>query len=125
MNLLLDTHILLWVFSDDKRLTAHSRRLISEADAIYVSSVSIFEIVIKTMLKKLHVDISALLKEITRIGFIQLPLTFQHVIALQKISSTHKDPFDRLLVAQSAYENLAFLTTDKSLKNYTSSVIMN
>ncbi len=125
MHLLLDTHILLWTLLDDPKLSAHSRHLILKAETVYVSSVSIFEIVIKSNLRKLEVEVKNILEAIPQIGFLELSMTVQHAAAIHDLPLHHKDPFDRLLIAQSLSESLTFLTADRTLKAYTPWVLMN
>ncbi len=118
MHLLLDTHIFLWWERDDRKLPQKARSMIRDADRIYISSVSIWEASIKTQLGKLSVDIEQLIEKISSDGFIELPLTTQHVAALSKLPNLHQDPFDRILIAQALSEPLKFLTADKVLRKY-------
>ena len=118
MRLLLDTHIFLWCVKDDRRLTNEVREIIERSSEVYVSSVSIWEIGIKIGLKKIDVDILEIVKAITLSGYSELPVTAQHAIALLKLPNLHRDPFDRMLVAQAMTEPLTFLTADFQLKGY-------
>jgi PIN domain nuclease of toxin-antitoxin system len=118
MRLLLDTHIFLWTVSGDRRLKEHARTSIRDADAVYVSAVSIWEAAIKSSLGKLDTDIAALASEISRIGFLELPLNALHTVGLSKLPNLHRDPFDRILVAQAMSESLRLVTTDRVLAKY-------
>lgn len=115
---LLDTHILLWWLSDDKKLSKKRRDLISKAsNSILVSTVSIWEIVIKKSLKKLSAPDD--LKEVLyKNNFETLPIMIDHVLTLEHLPAIHNDPFDRLLIAQSIYEDLILITSDENIQKY-------
>jgi PIN domain nuclease of toxin-antitoxin system len=115
---LLDTHILLWWLSDDKKLGKKRRDLVIKAtNSIVVSAVSIWEIVIKKSLKKLSAPDD--LKEVLyKNNFETLPITVDHVLALEHLPAIHNDPFDRLLIAQSIYEDLILITSDENIQKY-------
>ena len=118
MRLLLDTHVFLWYTKTDRKLSAKSRSMIQNASEVYVSSASIWEATIKVKLGKLDVKIDDLLKAITSSGFSELPITAEHVAAVNRLSDLHRDPFDRILLAQAITEPLTFLTADEMLKDY-------
>ena len=118
MRLLLDTHIYLWSVKDDRKLSSTARTLILEATEVYVSSISIWEASIKAKLGKLEVNIDALIKAVSESGFLELPLTIKHVNEVHRLSNFHKDPFDRILIAQALSEPLKFLTANEKLKEY-------
>lgn len=118
MRLLLDTHIFLWSVNDDRKLSKKARLLILNASEVYVSSVSIWEAAIKTKLGKLDANINELVSAISISGFIELPLTSNHSATLYQLPDLHRDPFDRILLAQTISEPLRFLTADKKLKGY-------
>jgi PIN domain nuclease of toxin-antitoxin system len=118
MRLLLDTHVLLWALSGDARLKPASRALIAEADAVFVSAASVWEITIKASLGKLTVDLAALPGAIDASGFQRLPVSFEHAIRVAQLPPLHADPFDRLLVAQAQQEPLHLLTADTALVPY-------
>lgn len=117
MRLLLDTHIYLW-WIKDPRFPQKTRSLIEQADKVYVSSASIWEIAIKTKLKKLDANLTELIDAIPKNGFLDLPILNKHAACLHDLPDFHKDPFDRLLVAQAITEPLRLLTADKSLAKY-------
>ncbi len=124
MRLLLDTHIFLWAAAGSASLKSGARRMIREADAVFVSAASLWEIAIKTHLGKLEADPEALVAAIDESGFRELPVRAVHAAGVAKLPSIHKDPFDRLLIAQSIAEPLRFLTADTVLKAYGDLVIV-
>lgn len=115
---ILDTHILLWWLSDDKRLTKKIRDLISDpSNRIIVSVVTVWEIVIKKSLGKL--DAPDNLKEaIDADDFEVLSVTIDHALYLQHLPAIHNDPFDRLLIAQCIVEDLVLITADEIIPKY-------
>ncbi len=118
MRLLLDTHIALWVIKNDRRLSKATRSKILNASDVYVSSASIWEMAIKVKLKKLDVDIGQAVEAIFESGFVELPITATHAANVCNLPDIHRDPFDRLLIAQAISEPLTFLTADIVLKKY-------
>ncbi len=123
MRLLLDTHIYLWAVTDNPKLTIAARKIITEADEVFVSSASIWEASVKAGLGKLDVDVKLLVTEIAASGFKELPVRAVHAALVQDLPDIHRDPFDRLLVAQALSEPLRFLTADGHLAAYTDLVI--
>lgn len=115
----MDTQIYLWVLDDSPRLNRRARDLILAAEQVLVSAASIWEAVIKSALGKLQVDPALLVAELTRSGFIELPVTARHAAAVSALPMHHKDPFDRLIVAQALTEPARLLTTDTMLARYT------
>lgn len=118
MRLLLDTHIFLWWSNGDKRLPKISLEKIKGADEVYVSSASIWEIAIKMGLGKISGNMRALVQEIYNSHFLELPFTSQHATATLGLPALHRDPFDRILIAQAISEPLVFLTADPKLQEY-------
>jgi len=118
VKLLLDTHILLWVMRDARELSAAARDHIERADEVYVSSVSLWESAIKAATGKLPLAPQALEAGALRAGFIPLPVTWAHALAVDALPMFHRDPFDRMLVAQAVSEPLQLLTHDPTLKRY-------
>jgi len=123
MRLLLDTHIYLWAVTDNPKLTKAARKMITEADEVFVSSASIWEASIKAGLGKLDVDVNLLVTEIDASGFKELPVRAVHAALIRDLPDIHRDPFDRLLVAQALSEPLRLLTADGHLAAYTDLVI--
>jgi PIN domain nuclease of toxin-antitoxin system len=123
MRLLLDTHVFLWSVTDDRKLTKAARKLILDADDVFVSSASIWEASIKAGLGKLDVDVDLLVSEIEASGFSELPVRAVHAAMVRNLPDIHRDPFDRLLVAQALSEPLRLVTSDGHLSKYTDLVI--
>ncbi len=118
MRLLLDTHIFIWCIADNPGLKKTVKSKILHANEVYVSSASIWEAAIKIQTKKLVVSIEDLMNAIVKSGFTELPITAQHACAVSNLPPIHRDPFDRILVAQAISEPLIFITADSILKDY-------
>jgi PIN domain nuclease of toxin-antitoxin system len=118
MKLLLDTHIYLWWVKDDRKLSKPARSLIMSAEEVYISSVSIWEATTKAQIGKLEVDPNDLINELDNSGFLELPLTMQHVAKLHTLPILHRDPFDRIIIAQAVSEPLTLITADTILGKY-------
>lgn len=118
MRLLLDTHVFLWWINNDRRLSKMARSKVLHASEVYVSSASIWEAIIKIKLGKLEAKIEELVEAIPESGFLELPITTRHASAVSQLAKIHRDPFDRILIAQAISEPLAFLTADTELKKY-------
>lgn len=118
MKVLLDTHVLLWWAVGDRRLSTEARRSLQE-DEVFVSTASLWEVEIKRALGRLEVDINELTTVLVRTeGFTMLDVRPSHVLSLSELPLLHKDPFDRMLVAQAKRERLALVTRDKQLRDY-------
>jgi PIN domain nuclease of toxin-antitoxin system len=124
MRILLDTHVLLWALADDQRLSGKARQLINNAAEVYVSTASFWEMAIKTGLGKLSVDLEEIRQYCVESGFIELPVSAEHAIAVKDLESHHRDPFDRLIVATAMTEPMKLLTADPILTQYTSLAIL-
>ncbi len=122
MNILLDTHILLWLAFDDKRqLSNQTIELLNDfSNKIYFSTASLWEIAIKSSLGKpnFNVDVVALSQGLLGVGCYELPILLPHIVQSTSYSWIHKDPFDRLLLAQADVENLIFITADQTILAY-------
>jgi len=121
LNLLLDTHLLLWAASEPKRLSAKARALLLDpANHLVFSSASLWEISIKRGLDRadFNVDPRRLWRMLLVNGYRELPITCEHTIAVNDLQPLHKDPFDRILVAQARVEGLTLLTADKAVAKY-------
>ncbi len=118
MRLLLDTHIFIWSVDDDPKLSTGAWSLIESADQVYVSSASLWEATIKFQLGKLTIDPERLGGAVGASGFLELPISMRHAIAVKRLPLLHGDPFDRLLIAQALSEPLQLLTADSRLKPY-------
>ncbi len=118
MNLLLDTHVFLWFVIQSPRLSNSIYHQIETTPVVYISAASLWEIVIKIQLNKLAADPNELAAKIADSGFQELPVSVLHTLALERLPLHHRDPFDRILVAQAQVEHLRMLTCDASLKPY-------
>ena len=117
MRLLLDTHLLLWALSAPSKLPARARTLVAKGD-VYVSAASVWEISIKSALGKLTADPREVLAALGPAGFIELPISGEHAARVLDLPPIHRDPFDRLLVAQALAEPMRLLTNDVVLAGY-------
>lgn len=118
MKILLDSHIVLWALSDSPRLSRVARAyLADEHNECWVSSASVWEIAIKTVLGKFELGqpLASLEEHIERSGFRTLNVTARHAAAIERVTVTTADPFDRLLLAQCEVETLRLLTADRQL----------
>jgi PIN domain nuclease of toxin-antitoxin system len=118
LKILLDTNIVLWTAVTSKRLSREAKRIIERAESVHVSSVSIWEIGTKVALGKLEVDVDELLRTLNDRSFEQLPVTWEHARVFSWLPVHHRDPFDRMLVAQAMSEPLILLTHDETLSAY-------
>jgi PIN domain nuclease of toxin-antitoxin system len=123
MMLLLDTQMVIWAAFDDARLPAAARQKIANARAIYVSAVSLWEIGMKVSTGKLRLSMADIEARVAAANALPLALTWSHAVRAYDVAAFHPDPFDRLLLAQAVTEPLHLLTTDESLKSYSSLVI--
>jgi PIN domain nuclease of toxin-antitoxin system len=122
VKLLLDTHALLWVLGDPGRLKSETRRVLAEGgNAVFVSLVSLWEIVVKRRIGKLEADIASITAQMTPASKMQLlGITPQHLHALDTLSfhDQHRDPFDHLLIAQAISEGMTLVTQDQHVTLY-------
>lgn len=117
MRLLLDTRAFLWWWADDKKLPAKTRSAIAGADVVLVSAASVWEMAIKTALGKLRFTGSCA-DAVESCGFERLAVEFERAEAVRALPPHHRDPFDRLLVAQAIVEGATLVTHDLALKSY-------
>ena len=121
MKLLLDTHLLLWAAGNPDRLPAAARRLLDDPqnEPIF-SSASLWEVAIKHGLGRgdFRVDARLLRRGLLDNGYDELPIASEHAVALDSLPPIHKDPFDRILVAQSMVEGIILLTADPLVAQY-------
>ncbi|MFM0472209.1 type II toxin-antitoxin system VapC family toxin [Paraburkholderia strydomiana] len=123
MRLLIDTHLFLWAMSGDKQLTKKAEAIMLGAEAVFVSAASIWEIAIKSGIGKLDADVNELAARMEEAGFRELPVTATHAAAVRNLPDIHRDPFDRMLVAQAITEPLRLLTDDDTVGRYSDLVI--
>ena len=118
MDLLLDTHIILWWLDDNDSLPKKYRLAIADRNNIcFVSAASVWEISIKSAVGKLNIPDNYLEALIDQ-NFREIPISWQHVRKVRNLPMHHKDPFDRLLIAQAIVEDLIFLSVDKIISKY-------
>ncbi len=118
MRILLDTHIYLWWLTDSPKLSSAIKQKIETATEVYISSASIWEAGIKISAGKLEADIDDLIAGIRQNRFIELPITAKHSKQAAQLPDLHRDPFDRMLVAQTLCEPLRLLTADEQVAKY-------
>jgi len=121
MDLLLDTHVLIWFLNGDKKLSQKAKKLIEDPNnSKIVSIASIWEIAIKLSLGKFKFKngFKNFLELIEENGFETLPISFEHTMIVSSLEFLHRDPFDRILIAQSKFENLILITKDENIKQY-------
>lgn len=123
MGYLLDTNIFLWWLNGDRELKYSVKQVIADSqNVIYISLISAWEISIKHKIGKLPLKTS--LKRCFEVsGFHVLPLNLEHIFKLDTLPLFHKDPFDRMLIAQSVVENLTLITTDEKMGKYKVNVL--
>lgn len=118
MRLLLDTHVFLWWCAGDPRLTEVERQAIRDgANDVFLSAASVWEMAIKQTLGRLQVPEPAS-AAVARLGIERLPVAFEHAEATVLLPPLHRDPFDRLLVAQAKIEGLTLVTRDPLIRSY-------
>lgn len=122
MKLLLDTHLLLWAAEKSRRLSRTALRLINDSgNELFFSAASLWEIAIKqgrNDRSDFHVDARLLRRGLLDNGYSELPILSEHAVAIDGLPPIHKDPFDRILVAQAAVEGYTLLTTDSLVAQY-------
>jgi PIN domain nuclease of toxin-antitoxin system len=122
MHYLLDTHTLIWLFENNPQLSDRVKLfVVNESNELFISIASLWEMTIKSSLGKL--DLSLPLSELFAQKLVPsdiqiLPIQLQHLAILQEFSFHHRDPFDRMIIAQAIAENLTLLSTDQVFKNY-------
>lgn len=121
MKLLLDTHLLLWAAGAPQRLSSVARALIEDSEnELFFSAASLWEIAIKRSLGRedFQVDARLLRRGLMDNGYSELPIAGEHAVAIDGLPTLHKDPFDRLLVAQAMVEGITLLTCDEWVSQY-------
>lgn len=126
MKLLLDTHALLWWWTDDPQLSVGARKaILEESNSVLISSASVWEISTKFRLGKLAIAESALkqFRELAEAdGFEHLPIIWQHSLLAGSYAMAHRDPFDRMLAAQSEIEKATLVTCDAAFSSFGTSI---
>lgn len=121
MKLLLDTHLLLWAAGEPDKLSKKARQwLLDAGNTLHFSSASLWEVAVKSALgrKDFQVDLRRLWRMLLANGYQELKVTGEHAIALESLPPLHKDPFDRMLLAQAHVEGLTLVTADKQVAAY-------
>lgn len=121
MKLLLDTHLLIWAAESVKRVPRRARKLMSDPNNELLFSVaSVWEIAIKSKLNRadFQVDARMLRRGLIDNGYLELPVFSEHAVAIDTLPPIHKDPFDRLLIAQATVEGITLLTDDSTIARY-------
>lgn len=127
MRLLLDTHLLLWAAGQPERLSKKAQGLLLDtANHLVFSSASLWEIAIKCDLgrKNFTVDPRRLWQRLLANGYVELPVSGEHAVTTNTLPRHHKDPFDRILIAQARVETLTLLTSDALLGEYGKPVVL-
>ena len=122
MKYLLDTHAFLWFVSDDSRLSPRARSIIKDRNKeVYFSAASAWEMSIKIRLGRLTIEEELepfIVKQLAENNFSTLSITVLHSLYTSKLPEIHKDPFDRMIIAQSRLENMSLISKDKNIKKY-------
>jgi PIN domain nuclease of toxin-antitoxin system len=121
LKILLDTHLLLWAAGGSRRLSKRARQLLEDPDTEpFFSAASVWEVAIKRGLGRedLHVDAGLFRRGLLDNGYTELTITSAHAVAAGALPPIHKDPFDRILIAQSQVEGITLLTTDPLVAKY-------
>ena len=121
MKLLLDTHLLLWAAGDPGKISKPTKKLLADpANALLFSAASLWEITIKRSLGRpdFRVEPRLLRRGLLDNGYLELPISSEHALMTESLPALHKDPFDRILVAQAMIEGVTLLTVDTLLAKY-------
>jgi len=124
VRLILDTHLFLWFVDGWSRVPKTAQDHIEEADQISISAASLWEIAIKAGIGKIDAPIARLPALVERSGFHHLPVAAEHAVEVARLPRHHRDPFDRLLIAQARATGMKLLTVDAALKRYGADVII-
>jgi PIN domain nuclease of toxin-antitoxin system len=121
VKLLLDTHALLWFATDDRQLSRRATRAMEADDAeLYISAASVWELAIKARVGRITLpeSVESYLAEKLAEGYRMLPIEWAHAAAVERLPWHHRDPFDRLLIAQATVERLPCVTRDRVFRKY-------
>lgn len=117
MSLLLDTHVVLWWLTDAPQLADDMKQRLDHEPAVYLSPATVWEIAIKQSIGKLT-DVHDLPEIVKGAGFRHLPITADHAVVAGRLPLLHRDPFDRMLIAQARCESLTLVTRDPQIHRY-------
>jgi len=120
MDVLIDTQAFIWFFENSPHLPSSVKQYMERSSGLVVSMVSFWEITIKTSLRKLAIDndISNVIDKALSKGFKILPIEREHLIVLSSLELIHRDPFDRMIIAQAIAENIPLVSSDAIFKQY-------
>lgn len=125
MKLLLDTHVLIWALSTPERIKPKVQDLLTNVDNIVLVSVaSLWELQIKKSLNKISLP-NDFIPQLQENGFDLLDINYKHIVTLCELPLIHRDPFDRMLIAQTIYEDLSLITSDSEIIKYDVQIIIN
>lgn len=123
MRLLLDTHVVLWCFENSERLNPAVREAVMNgANQVYVSAVTAWELTIKATLKKIRIP-DDFESQVEHCGFTSLPIQVKHALRVRELPEFHRDPFDRMLIAQAMAEELTLVSHDTAIWQYEVSLL--
>lgn len=122
MSLLLDTHVIIWWLTDDSTLADNVKERLDHEPDVYVSAATLWEVAIKQAIGKLP-ETALLAERILDCGFTPLPVNAEHALAAGQLPLIHRDPFDRMLVAQAQCEELTLVTRDENCAKYDVTVL--
>lgn len=126
MKLLLDAHTFLWAIAGDERLSRRAQQSFLGPNDLWVSTASVWEILIKTQIGKLSLPSPVgpyIVKKLAENRIETLPINLDHVLKIEKLAMHHRDPFDRILIAQSVVENWPIVSADPVFERYPVKVI--
>ena len=127
MKYLLDTHAFLWFVLDDKRISTTAKSIIKDSkNEIFFSAASAWEIAIKMKLNRLRIKGNLepfIIEQLSTNNIVPLTITIYHSLYIEQLPQIHKDPFDRIIIAQSIVENLQLISTDKNIRKYNIKVV--
>ncbi len=118
MRILLDTHIALWVMAGSNRISSIRDVILADENDIYISTASWWELAIKIGVGKFEGNLPEIRVAAKKSGFIELPVTGDHTESVLNLPPVHKDPFDRMLIAQAISEPMRLITADGKLESY-------
>jgi len=121
LKLLLDTHTFIWFINGDARLSKKAKKeILKSSNKKFISMASIWEMAIKTSLGKLRINypFKEVFNQIDENGFETLAIIFDHTLLVSQLEFHHRDPFDRLIIAQAIYENMTIITNDRNFQDY-------
>src|SRR5471030_1071282 len=124
MKLLLDTHVLVWAATGDAKLSGKAAQLIDdEANSLYFSAASIWELTIQGA-ERTGINPALLRKELIDAGYLEIPITSAHALTVGNLPNHHRDPFDRIMVAQALAEGVSLVTHDSAMHAYPHTIIV-